>query len=296
MTSTGQFKAVHFFSSLVLASLVGAGAAQATSPADLAAQADKAYSARGFDAAGVKNAEQAATLFGQAAQAETANSLKAVYLGRQAEALYFVGYAAADRSTKISIHDQGYRVGDQVAQLFGLNDIRNVSDQVVTQLRQSLSAADQVALASGLYHRATNLGQWGSASGVTTSIGRWPELRANLELVNRLGQGSLFHFGANRVLGRAYFKIPSLMGGSVSTAERLLAEAVTKTAAPGQKFSVNGYNNIFYAEVLEYQGKKQEAIDLLNGFISADVTVLRPDAIPESKRAQQEAQDLLNSW
>jgi hypothetical protein len=86
------------------------------------------------------------------------------------------------------------------------------------------------------------------------------------------------------------------MGGDMSLAEQYLKKALTSTLAPGKNYSVHGTNNVFFAEFLmEKGGRKQEIIDLLTPFIAADPVTLLPGMAVETKKAQAEAQAILNS-
>ena len=259
------------------------------------AAAEKAYSQRDYTAPGIKSAQEAADLYAQEAAKEANPIVKAKYLTGQAEALYFVGAASQANSEKIDKHLKGMDVAVVAVAAFGIKDVTKVSPDDVKKLKAL--PADQLAiLAAALYQRGINLGQWGAANGVMKSLSKWPELKANMQIIIDLGQGKINEYGPYRVLGRGYYKIPSMLGGSVDKAIQYLSSAIKGSKAPGQNYSVNGFNNTFYAEALNNNGKSAEAKQLLNDFLKADPKTLEPALAPENKQAQSDAKDLLKSW
>jgi hypothetical protein len=257
--------------------------------------AEKAYSQRDYTAPGITRAQQAADLYAQEAAQATDPQVKAKYLVGQAEALYFVGAASQVNTEKINKHLLGMNVADQAVAIFGIKDVTKVSPDDIKKLKAL--PADQLAiLASGLYQRGINLGQWGAANGVMKSLSKWPELKANMQVIIDLGLGKINDYGPYRVLGRGYFKIPSMLGGSVDKAIQYLSSAVKGSKAAGQIYSVNGFNNTYLAEALNSNGKTSDAKQLLNEFLKADPKTLNPILIPENQQAQSDAKELLKSW
>ena len=55
--------------------------------------------------------------------------------------------------------------------------------------------------------------------------------------------------------------------------------------------SVFGLNNLFYADALLYDKKKDEACTILKAFEKQDPETLMPDRIPETKKEIQTAQE-----
>jgi hypothetical protein len=257
--------------------------------------ADKAYSQRDYTAPGIKKAQEAADLYAQEAAHATDPQIKAKNLAGQAEALYFVGAASQANAEKINKHLQGMNVADQAVAIFGIKDVTKVSPDDVKKLK-SLPADQLAVLASSLYQRGINLGQWGAANGVMKSLSKWPELKANMQVIIDLGQGKINDYGPYRVLGRGYFKIPSMLGGSVDKAIQYLSSAVKGSKAAGQIYSVNGFNNTYLAEALNSNGKTADAKQLLNEFLKADPKTLNPILVPENQQAQSDAKELLKSW
>lgn len=267
--------------------------ALADAAADLISQANSSYSSRDYDAAGVQAAKQAGDLYGQAVAQASDATVRAKALVGQSMAIYFVADASNSNDVKKELHLKGMELADQAAEVMGLSDVAKASDQDVQRLKGSLSAEQMRVLGDALYYRGINLGQWGAANGVVDSLNRWPELRDNMQLLVNLGLREMHGFGAFRVLGRGYYKIPTLLGGSMKRAEQYLSAALKGTLASGQTFSTNGYNNIYLADVLRENGRAAEAKAILEGFVAADVKTLDPESVPENRRSQKEAQDLL---
>lgn len=255
-------------------------------------EAQQAYNQRDFTQPGVKSALSAAESYSELAQAEQNTLVKAKHLIAQSEALYFVAYASTSKDDKLKYHYAGVEAADAALKIFGITDV-----QKADLARLKALPADQKALVGeGLYFRGINLGQWGNTKGVVESLSRWPELRDNMNLIVNLGLKEIHEYGAYRTLGRAYFKIPGLLGGSTKKALKYLSEAVNNSKVEGEIYSVNGINNLFYAEILKEEGKSADAKDLLNKFIAADANTLHSGLVPENRQAQKEAQALLKSW
>lgn len=283
------------FTAALAASMMATGAKAATT-AEILTQAKQAFSERDYNPAGIQRAQVAADLYGQLVTQASNNTEKAEYLAAQSEALYFVGNATEDNKVKIDKHLLGMQVADQAVQIFGITDVTKVSEEQIEELQSSLSEEELALLAEALYQRGANLGQWGSANGVMQSLSKWPELRSNMEVIIDLGHEAMHEYAPNRVLGRGYFKIPGLLGGSTKKADKYLSEATNNTLAAGQIYSVNGHNNVYYAEVLKENGEVQKAKDLLNAFLKADASTLNPKSVPETKQAQKDAAALLAAW
>lgn len=278
-------------SAILSASIFGLTAVQAN--AATVEEAKAAYAQREYDNAGIQKAQAAADIYAKLVTEASDAKAKTQLLVRQSEALYFVGDADKANAVKIEKHNQGYQLADQAVKALGVKDVSSITDSEVTALKSSLSADDLALLGDALYFRGTNLGKWGQANGVTTSLGRWPELRANMELIGKLGLDANHEYGAARTLGKAYATLPGLLGGSTKKALQYLSTAVTKSAAPGKTYSTNGYNNLFYAEVLNENGDTDEAKALLEAFIAADAATLNPELAVETRRAQSDAKELL---
>jgi hypothetical protein len=280
------------FVSTALIVLSAWSTAQAQTASQLQSDAQAAYAARAYDNAGVQSAAKAAALYGSLVASATEQKAKAKYLVLQSEALYFVGNASTAKDMKVENHQKGMEAADQATKLLGLQAVTGAD---VEALKTTLSKEDLALLGEALYQRGVNLGQWGAANGVLESLSKWPELRDNMQLIADLGLKQIHEFGAYRTLGRGYFKIPEMLGGSKAKAEKYFSVAVSSTLAQGQVYSTNGYNNLFYAEFLQAQGQTAKAKELLQAFLQADANTLNPASVPENKQAQFEAAELLKS-
>jgi hypothetical protein len=266
-----------------------------------AANAETSFAARDFDAAGIQHAKDAAAAYEQLANSSSLDEqTRAQYAVKSAEAYYFVGSANTSDDAKLAFHAKGMAVADQALKFFKITDTTKLTDADAARFL-GLAADQKALLAEALYQKGTNLGQWGSANGITSSIGKWPELRGDMEFIVKLKQKDIHDFGPLRVLGWAYFKLPGILGGDNSKSEKLLSTAVNSTLAKDASgaalnFSVNAANNTFYAQLLQDIDKTPQAKVVLKGFISADPATLKPGSEAETKHGQQEARDLLKKW
>src|SRR5258708_29917217 len=102
------------------------------------------------------------------------------------------------------------------------------------------------------------------------------EIRNELETVLRLDPG--FQQGsADRALGRWYFKVPGLFGGSNKKSEEHLRKSLT--------YNPNSSASLFFlAETLIAEGKKEDARRTLQQLLAAPVD---PDWAPEDREFKQ---------
>lgn len=281
-----------FFSAAIAASLVST-AAFAETAAEYAAKAKEVFAKRDYNNPGIQAAQEAADLYVKAAEA-SAGIEKAMYLNEAAGAIYFVGEASTTNNVKIEKHLKGIELADAALKILGIESVPALTDAQVQELKKgSKEAIAQIG--EGLYYRGTHLGQWGQANGVVQSLSKWPELRRNMELIPAFGLVAIHDFGAFRVLGRGYYKIPGLLGGDMKKATSYLKAAFEKTKFGGEGFSVNGYNNIYYAEVLKENNQAAMAKEILQKFIAADPAKINADGVVELKQAQSQAKDVLKS-
>lgn len=284
-----------FFSALVLvpAIVLGTGVAQAQTKQELVAEAQKAFAERDYTIAGIASAQRAADLYLQIAGMVMDQKEKAPFMVARAEALYFVGNASDENKVKMEKHWQGYELSHAAVAAFGVTDVTKADP---SKLKSVLSAQELEILGEGLYYRGINLGQWGAANGVVQSLTKWPELRDTMQLIINLGLEGIHDFGANRTLGRGYFKIPAMLGGSQKKAKEYLTTAFEKTLNANKTFSINGYNNIYLAEVLLENGSEDRAIEILEAFVNADKSTFKIDNLPETLQAQKDAKKILADW
>ncbi len=256
--------------------------------------AEQAYAARDYTQPGRASAAEAVKLFGELAQTTADKNLKAQYLVKQAASSFFLGDSTADNNEKIAQFTAGMGSSNAALKIAGINDVNNVSDADIAAITKR--SKDEVTLvAEALYVYGINLGQWGQANGVMQSLNKWPELRTTMELIVKVGAKGLHEYGAYRTLGRGYFKIPALLGGDVAKAQKYLSTAVNGSLAAGQVYSVNGYNNLFYADLLIDQGQEDQAKKLLQDFIKADAKTLLPGYEAETRQSQRLAAEMLKN-
>lgn len=256
--------------------------------------AKKAYAEREFDNAGVAKAQAAADIYTELLTATADETAQIPLLIGQSEALYFVGDASADNKTKILKHDLGYKAADKASQLLGVKNVKSVPAADLAKLK-ALPEDQKKLLADALYNRGINLAKWGQANGAMTSLSRWPELEANMLLLEKLGVEATHDYGAYRTLGKVYAVLPKIAGGSLTKAIAYFDKAVSQTLAPNATYSRNGYNNVFYADALDKNGDTDKAKALLEAFVTADPTTLSADLVPENKRAHAEAKEMLKN-
>lgn len=262
----------------------------ASTPEEKLAMAEKLYAARSYDAAGAANAQQAADLYQELSKTAPAKGQAALFAAKRAEALNFVGTALTVKEDKIRLHQSGIDAADEGIKLFSI-DPANLDDAKIEELKK-LPADDLNALALAIYFKAANLGQWGQANGVTSSLGKWPEMRTLLENVTKLGKKEVVECGPFRALGRAYFKIPGLFGGDNRKSEKYLSQAAGLTPVAGKIISRNGFTNLYWAEVLAALGQKDKARKVLQEFIGTTAQDAGTTMIPEYEDAQRQAKDL----
>jgi len=134
----------------------------------------------------------------------------------------------------------------------------------------------------GYFWMAANMGALAESYGLRQGIKYRKPIREALETVLRLDpafqQGS-----ADRALGRWYFKVPGLFGGSHKQSEQHLRASLTYN--PNSTAS-----HFFLAELLLDDGRKQEARAELQKTIDAPID---PDWTPEDREFKEKARRLL---
>jgi tetratricopeptide (TPR) repeat protein len=134
----------------------------------------------------------------------------------------------------------------------------------------------------GYFWLAANMGALAESFGLRQGIKYRGEIRQNLETVLKLDpafqQGS-----ADRALGRWYYKVPGMFGGSNKKSEEHLRKSLTYN--PQSIIS-----HLFLAETLVDLGRKDEAKKALQAALAAP---LDPDWTPEDRRFKKQAEQLL---
>lgn len=150
------------------------------------------------------------------------------------------------------------------------------------------AARTAIALApnrpEGHFWLAANMGALAESFGMRQGLKYRGDIRTELETVLRLDPG--FQQGsADRALGRWYYKVPGLFGGSNKESEAHLRKSLT--------YNPNSTASLYFlAETLIDSKKKSEAREMLQRAIDAP---LDPDWAPEDRDFKQKAQVLLAS-
>lgn len=134
----------------------------------------------------------------------------------------------------------------------------------------------------GYFWIAANMGTLAESFGLRQGLKYRGDIKDALETVLRLDPG--YQQGsADRALGRWYYKVPGLFGGSNKKSEEHLRKALTYN--PNSVIS-----HIFLAETLADMGRKDEARKECQAAIDA---VPHPDWLPEDRRFKETAKRLL---
>jgi tetratricopeptide (TPR) repeat protein len=136
----------------------------------------------------------------------------------------------------------------------------------------------------GHFWIAANMGALAESFGLRQGIKYRGEIRDELETVLRLDPAFL-QGSADRALGRWYYKVPGLFGGSDRKSEEHLRKALTYNP----QSTVTLY---FLSETLLELKKRDEARATLQKVLDAP---LDPDWAPEDREFKQKAQALLAS-
>ncbi|MBI3270294.1 MAG: tetratricopeptide repeat protein [Planctomycetes bacterium] len=125
-------------------------------------------------------------------------------------------------------------------------------------------------------------GKYGEAKGIAQSLDLVDPIKEEMNTVMKLDE-KFEGGGCNRVLGRLYYKLPRMSGGSLDKAIEYLKKAI----ALGPN---NLLNHLYYAEALKRDGKKDEAKKECDWILAA-----KPEAawVPEGKRQQEDAKKLM---
>ena len=146
------------------------------------------------------------------------------------------------------------------------------------------AAALQSNRPEGYFWMAANMGALAESFGLRQGITYRKPIKTALETVLRLDpafqQGS-----ADRALGRWYFKVPRLFGGSHALAEQHLRESLKYNAN-------NTASHFFLAEVFLDDGRTSDARGELQKILDAP---LDPDWAPEDQEFKEKARRILGS-
>ncbi|OFZ17209.1 MAG: hypothetical protein A2X86_01800 [Bdellovibrionales bacterium GWA2_49_15] len=193
-----------------------------------------------------ENALKAANIVRDLGASEQNTALKADLKTREAEYIYYVGVREGSKDAKKKAHERGQDAA-----------------QVAVNLMANAKTPDgKIALARANYFFAINLGKWGEANGVLSSLGRWGELRDRLDVIDSLDK-TVEDYGSLRTRARAFHKLPF---GDKKEAEALLAEASENTLADGFKISRNSTTVFFYLDILAKNSNAKKFCEVYKEF------------------------------
>ena len=167
------------------------------------------------------------------------------------------------------------RHGDQ-------NSRRLALERGVAAGRQA--AALQPTRPEGFFWMGTCMGEIAETSGRMKALGLKDDIKAAFEAVLRIDPG--FQAGsADRGLGRWYFKVPGLFGGSRKKSEDHLRKSL--------EYDPNSTTSHFFlAETLLADDRDREARDELNKVLAVPIN---PEWAPEDREFKEKAQALLQT-
>lgn len=254
---------------LALASATMGASASAATPEEMMAQAEGHFAQRGDLA---KNDQAIAVLDSLVKQQGASPALK------------YKAYCLASRAY--------YWKADNVA---GPEE-KNPAKVTVFQKGMDMAEAAKklnAAPADAYYYYSINLGKWALAMDFMQVLKRKGELMDNLDEVlarktadNQAGE-TLDYYGANRVYGKLYYKLPKMAGGNLGKSQKHLETA--RTRAPDHVL-----NHVFYAEYLSKDGDKVRAAKVLDEVIARDRKTWPSNRAPETERELGQARALLN--
>jgi tetratricopeptide (TPR) repeat protein len=134
----------------------------------------------------------------------------------------------------------------------------------------------------GHFWLAANMGTLAESFGLRAGLKYRGPVKQELETVLRLDR-SFMEGSADRVLGRWYFRVPRLFGGSNRRAEEHLRESLKYNAQ-------STISRFFLAEVLIDEGRRSEARDELQKVIDAPLSA---DWAPEDQEYKARARALV---
>jgi hypothetical protein len=239
--------------------------------------AEELYNARGEN---TQNAFKSYELYLKMAQSETNKDVKAEDFWKASQAVYYVGAKASSNVEKKKFHEMGFE-----AAALGV--------ALLEKSVASLNPAQKETLANSYYFYGANLGKWGEANGIASSLGRWPELQETMKKVIALKMAHVQDYGAYRILGRAFYKLPFPLGSNKKALKYL--ETAFDETKNGNDISHHGLNVIYYANVLIAEDNKALAKTILNSFVLKNPETFNTARIPETKDEQLEAKDILKS-
>ena len=146
------------------------------------------------------------------------------------------------------------------------------------------AAAIAPAKPDGHFWIAANMGALAESFGMRQGLKYRGDIKDALETVLRLDPAFL-HGSADRALGRWYYKVPGLFGGSDKKSEQHLRKSLT--------YNPNSHSSLFFlAETLIALKKKDEARATLQKLLDAPID---PDWAPEDREFKTKGAALLGA-
>jgi tetratricopeptide (TPR) repeat protein len=223
--------------------------------------------------AGVARAEDADALYANRAVLADAQKAAAIWQARidkdpndfeaawkRARAGYWIGGHEKEQDAR----DRGYSQGMAAARM---------------------AVAARPNAPEGHFWLAANMAGYAQDHGVTGGLKYRGDIRDSLEKTLALDPAFL-QGSADRALGRWYYKVPGLFGGSKKKSEEHLRKALTYN--PRSIIS-----HIFLAETLDALDRKDEAVAELKKVLDLSPD---PDWLPEDTEFKQQAKALLQKW
>ena len=261
-------------------------------------QAAAAYSMRDYSAEGVKHVETAIELYNQALGEEQDSTARLQIRGEIATAYYFLGSSLESNNEEIAAHEKAMALANENIEALGADSekIHELTAAQIAEISNKLNEDQRLLLAEAMYAKGVSLAQWGNLNGVASSIGRLPEVLGLMDRIEMMNLSHISEYGPYRTIGRINFVLPALFGGDLAKSEEFLTQAYRQSLVEGQRYSSNGYNNLYLAETLHKRGKETQAKRLLETFLQADFDTLAEGSEPENREALRVAQDLFDSW
>lgn len=183
--------------------------------------------------------------------------------------LYWKGTHAATDKEKMAIHDLGQASAEAAMKI---ND----------------------GYADAYYYAGINLARWGEANGVIASLFKKDQLMRYMnDAMNRPtrdGQAgeSVDGYGPDRTLGRVYFKLPALFGGSHAQSVNYFKKTLEDKAYPV------ALNVVYYAETLADGSTSEKALakQILDELVSQDPATYNPARVAENLEEFEMAKQL----
>lgn len=238
--------------------------------------AEELFRARGEN---TQNAYKAFELYTGLANTASTTDEKAQNYFLASQAVYYVGAKSTDNASRKKYHELGYTTAAK-----GVALLEN---------KPGLSEAQKELLANNLYFYGANLGKWGEANGIASSLGRWPELQETMKKIIKLNMAYVQDYGAYRILGRAFYKLPFPLGSNQKSLNYL--KTAFEETKHGQDISHSSINVIYYANVLIAVDQNALAKTILTSLINKDPASYNKDRIPETIDDQAEAKTILSS-